>query len=1257
MSNRNSLFTPQTRKHISLARRLEEQAAQASEPDEYFSLFDVYRSRKFLNGLCTSVIITVSLNVLFTWGTLSSWGSHAPSKTYAFYMFQPAGGKGPYTCAAIDIAITTFVVAVMTTLGTFEKTDEVDIGNIGAVDQKLLSKGIWRYIPRGPDNCRRLTLNAILWPIIFGGTALTVMLALWVLGIGGYGMQMTAWGYITPKSLWLGVEASMVYTTTYVVALSNGDRSRREATELLVQKKIAKGTKCLNITQIIAAFVVVGFASYTWFFAYGGVQVGTVIGMWTSGGAGMLLGMWGMHLANYDVSRAKQIHLFYFIFQCCFVVETIVAAGFCLVYSDQGRAIVDNNWNKIKTAILLPFTSEYDLKQTLSFNLDFLAGLGFFLAVVMLFGIAHFTKRMGPGQNIILSMQSMNMVLMVLGVVTVWLIGDVGQITAFTAPDGSFVFVVMLILECGMIFVTSTVGLAAVGKRHPRLLVYYMCCLFALLIPILTFASLCFVRAGSAHDWVFKNWDIIQQVLPPSAAFWSNCSPQDTTKCTTGLAVTGKANFEAIGWMAVTTTAISLLQIWITFRVRLWQLSVEHFGGQTRMSSVKRRGTSLSYEDSMDNLLASPQNHEYLPGSSRENSTEKDSMRKSLVPQLAYNYGTLYDEERAEGGPDDASGSERWLMYASERMQGVSCAGIMGSFAPSNILMNLHAWSIVNPLVSKLAGAMFVLTVSGAVFIGALFLRASTVCGVIARSPQSTTHTLSLPVPYGCYNGGSGKMEPLGPNGTCAGFTTKYPNIFKIKIEHSFPYGYVNIVSKNATAEQNDIVASLVYSSVEEGLTKRFENSISMSTYSFETGTLHLKINPPDYAVETYFGGYTHCPAAALTLVLPTPLYIPFGVADLTLLEVCADTKDAGPSKLNKRPLGCTDLEITTSDSQVMMASGIDISLSELSGNKTNLFIQDLVSQYPFRDLTVHSSGSGNVLGNSIFAMGKIDLQSEHGYVTLTNSFGDGVSVKTTSKPIDVLDLGGVGLDLTNPDKPSFAYASIGLQSDAADIFFGNLIACDAITISTKTGDTVGATVQILGNMKIHNDDGIVYLNGVSSLADIDVTTSTGSIKGSAVVANQFTATTSSGSVSIIEMFLGIAVKSLAPPNQGTPKVDIRSDSGDITVEGMQGLANPADAGSLNVNLITKAAGNVKVIVNGNGFLGQYRMNSLHGVQGVLIEGEEMPGGLWTTRGCVPVPKSVSPDSAPPATCPHRGLINIGTLYGNAELVQEAGAR
>ena len=318
MSSRNSLFTPQTRKHISLARQLEEQAEQASEPDEYSSLFEVYRSRKFLFGLFTSVIITVSLNVLFTWGTLSSWGSHLPSKTYAFHMFQPAGGKGPYTCAAIDIAITTFIVAIMTTLGTFEKTDDVDIGKIGMVDQKLLSKGIWRYIPRGPDNCRRLTLNAILWPIVFGGMALTVMLCLWVLGVGGYGMQMTAWGYITPKSLWLGVEASVVYTTTYVVALSNGDRSRAEATRLLVQRKIAKGTKCLNITQILAALVVSGFAFYTWFFAYGGVQIGTVIGMWTSGGAGILLGMWGIQLAHYDFSKAKQIHLFYFIFQCIF---------------------------------------------------------------------------------------------------------------------------------------------------------------------------------------------------------------------------------------------------------------------------------------------------------------------------------------------------------------------------------------------------------------------------------------------------------------------------------------------------------------------------------------------------------------------------------------------------------------------------------------------------------------------------------------------------------------------------------------------------------------------------------------------------------------------------------------------------------------------------------------------------------------------------------------------------------------------------
>ena len=70
----DALFTPLTRKNIKLTRRLEEQAARATEPNEYSSIADVYKSSKFFNGYCACVIATVCFNVLFTWGSLSSWG-------------------------------------------------------------------------------------------------------------------------------------------------------------------------------------------------------------------------------------------------------------------------------------------------------------------------------------------------------------------------------------------------------------------------------------------------------------------------------------------------------------------------------------------------------------------------------------------------------------------------------------------------------------------------------------------------------------------------------------------------------------------------------------------------------------------------------------------------------------------------------------------------------------------------------------------------------------------------------------------------------------------------------------------------------------------------------------------------------------------------------------------------------------------------------------------------------------------------------
>ena len=157
-------------------------------------------------------------------------------------------------------------------------------------------------------------------------------------------------------------------------------------------------------------------------------------------------------------------------------------------------------------------------------------------------------------------------------------------------------------------------------------------------------------------------------------------------------------------------------------------------------------------------------------------------------------------------------------------------------------------------------------------------------------------------------------------------------------------------------------------------------------------------------------------------------------------------------------------------------------------------------------------------------------------------------------------------------------------------------------------------------------------------------------------MSNFVTVTSNSGNLNIIELFLGIALKELAPPNQGAPGINTKLTSGDITLEGLQGLMNPSDASNLNVNLQTGGAGNVKLIINGNGFLGEYDISSLNGKEGVLIEGETLPDGVWSMRGCVPIPKGGTNGGVPPKSCPNGGKISISTLYGNAEMIVQAGA-
>ena len=82
------------------------------------------------------------------------------------------------------------------------------------------------------------------------------------------------------------------------------------------------------------------------------------------------------------------------------------------------------------------------------------------------------------------------------------------------------------------------------------------------------------------------------------------------------------------------------------------------------------------------------------------------------------------------------------------------------------------------------------------------------------------------------------------------------------------------------------------------------------------------------------------------------------------------------------------------------------------------------------------------------------------------------------------------------------------------------------------------------------------------------------------------------GNVNIIELFLGnvfALIPGLFPGGSSSDKpfVTAHVDRGDITIEGMQGLKSPADSAELQVDLAAGGGGNIKLIVNANGFLGK----------------------------------------------------------------------
>ena len=206
-------------------------------------------------------------------------------------------------------------------------------------------------------------------------------------------------GFHYSKSIVCSVEAVIVYTTSYIIALSRGDRTNRTRTLRKLRLKQASATRFLSSLIAVYSAILAGFTGFTYFFAFGGVGVGPLIGMWSCAAVGLVLAFYGRKIVQKDNGSfmvATQQRPIYLFLTLGLLVAALVTSGFCLIYAEQGVTIIRSNWNKIKTGVL-PFTSEYDLQLTVTQNLEVLAGLGFGFAGILVDHGHAFQAALRPG--------------------------------------------------------------------------------------------------------------------------------------------------------------------------------------------------------------------------------------------------------------------------------------------------------------------------------------------------------------------------------------------------------------------------------------------------------------------------------------------------------------------------------------------------------------------------------------------------------------------------------------------------------------------------------------------------------------------------------------------------------------------------------------------------------------------------------------------------------------------------------------------
>jgi hypothetical protein len=557
-----------------------------------------------------------------------------------------------------------------------------------------------------------------------------------------------------------------------------------------------------------------------------------------------------------------------------------------------------------------------------------------------------------------------------------------------------------------------------------------------LAIPTVIFAVECFSDAAGTEKHVYSRWNEIQQLLPRDQPIWTKCSTNDITRCKEGVAVTARANFQAIGWLAVTMASLGCINGMLSFALRNWHRrfaqhqrdqSLLSGGGipSTRGGDSENGGGSKNGAPWTPNRQRPPSGYGTAGGGGNNIGGGNVGIGIHSPQDDANTYRIGFENSQSDAPPDETpkrqpmaqenasprpnrlvrKGDIRWS-FVSARGLGVSMKTCCGNFmSPSRTLRRLLTWTKTNPF--KAFGVLLVVGtgIATGIAVFTFFIISRSQCALAASNfaesggltnYSSVSQKFSMPVPYGCMCESTltnaDTWHPLDGNGSCAKYppiTTmppfyptcyEIPRVQHIRVANEFTYGSVSIRTVNSTLHPN-ITASLTLLGLDTDLKEQWLAAMAAAdwfAYNASSGVLSVNLLPPES--EAFDAARWAASCASASIVLDIPMSLP---------KVKVYTVNQTSDKVQYSEELPFFVCISRQDQSVVPAvtGCIDVEVSATSVSVS------MDSESALAINSLGKNGSSTQLFTDLleeFPFGDIDVDAVYGNVLIENVFGTG---------------------------------------------------------------------------------------------------------------------------------------------------------------------------------------------------------------------------------------------------------------------------